>query len=257
MTSTPHPEELLADYVKGTLVPDERALVESHLSTCGRCREEVELARSAVQALASLEDRPVPLGVTGPVLAEAGRRFERRRAAVWERLQWGAGIAAAAALVLVVALNVGDDGGGALRATDEMAAAPTGGAPAAFEAIEDLEKQDRRYSDDDVRVLLGDAAAAARDLEQDRTVTEAAAGGADVQFVPAERGIECLRAADVTLDDATAETFRLFEARYGRTPAYFAVFLQGPGAGQPADTVSVWVVAKRDCRILTFASQPI
>ena len=76
-----HPEELLAGYVDGTLGTDERAVVDAHLQTCDTCREEVGLARTAVRALATLEEVPVPFGVTGPVLAEAGRRFERRRAA--------------------------------------------------------------------------------------------------------------------------------------------------------------------------------
>jgi hypothetical protein len=51
---------------------------------------------------------------------------------------------------------------------------------------------------------------------------------------------------------------RLIEAKFDRTPAYFAVFLQSPGAGQPADHAVVWVVAKADCtRILNLLSLPI
>jgi anti-sigma factor RsiW len=116
-----HPEELLADYVDGTLEDEQRAVVDAHLPGCATCREELELARGALAALANLEDEPVPFGVTGPVLAEAGRRFERRRVVVYERLQWAAGLAAAAALVLVVALNIGGgsdrDGTASLEST--------------------------------------------------------------------------------------------------------------------------------------------
>ncbi len=42
------------------------------------------------------------------------------------------------------------------------------------------------------------------------------------------------------------------------TPAFFAVFLQSPGAGQPPDHAVVWVTAKNDCgRILDTASLSI
>ena len=102
-----HPEDLLADYVDGTLAERERAVVDTHLDGCARCSAEIRQAEAAKTALSELEDVPVPFGVTGPVLAEAGRRFERRRGVAWERFQWAAGLAAAAALVLVVALNLG------------------------------------------------------------------------------------------------------------------------------------------------------
>jgi anti-sigma factor RsiW len=101
-----HPEDLLADYVDGTLADQERAVVDAHLQACDVCREELELARSGLAALAALQEQPVPFGVTGPVLAEAGRRFERRRTVAWQRVQWVVGGAAAAALVLVVALSL-------------------------------------------------------------------------------------------------------------------------------------------------------
>ena len=102
-----HPEDLLADYVDGTLAERERAVVDTHLDGCARCSAEIRQAEAAKTALSALEDVPVPFGVTGPVLAEAGRRFERRRGVAWERFQWAAGLAAAAALIVVVALNVG------------------------------------------------------------------------------------------------------------------------------------------------------
>ena len=124
-----HPEDLLADYVDGTLAERERAVVDAHLHGCARCSAEIRQAEAARAALSELEDVPVPFGVTGPVLAEAGRRFERRRGVVWERFQWAAGLAAAAALIVVVALNVG--GGDARNAaTPATATAATGGTAA-------------------------------------------------------------------------------------------------------------------------------
>jgi hypothetical protein len=59
------------------------------------------------------------------------------------------------------------------------------------------------------------------------------------------------------LEDPLERLDRLIEAQYQGTPAYFAVFLESPGGGQPADSAIVWVVATRDCRILTLASLPL
>ena len=67
-----HPDDLLADYVDGTLDERARADVDTHLLGCERCRDEVRLAGTAKAALVELEDRPVPFGVTG-------RRASRRR----------------------------------------------------------------------------------------------------------------------------------------------------------------------------------
>src|SRR3972149_5264891 len=161
-----HPEELLADYVDGTLNHEQRAVVDTHLPGCATCRQEVDLARRALAALATLEDVPVPFGVTGPVLAEAGRRFERRRGVGWGG---AAGIAAAAALVLVVALNIGDgsdrEGAASLGSTaaadaEAGAVAPEGedgqGSIAfAFRGLEEQEGVD--YDDSGILALAQDA----------------------------------------------------------------------------------------------------
>jgi hypothetical protein len=58
--------------------------------------------------------------------------------------------------------------------------------------------------------------------------------------------------------DANYQLVRLIEAEFEGTSAYFAVFLQGPGAGQPPDHAVVWVTSKDDCtRILHTASLPL
>ena len=132
-----HPEELLAGYVDGTLTQPERAVVDAHLDSCETCRDELHLARAAVVALGFLEEVPVPFGVTGPVLAEAGKRFERRRDVVWQRVQWVAGAGVAAALVLVVALNMGGE-----RASDLGAAAPDAASTGATGTTSTLEAAD-------------------------------------------------------------------------------------------------------------------
>src|SRR6185503_12173934 len=124
-----HPEDLLADYVDGTLAERERAVVDTHLDGCARCSAEIRQAEAAKTSLNALEDVPVPFGVTGPVLAEAGRRFERRRGVTKDRFQWAAGLAAAAVLIVVVALNMG--GGDARNAATPAATSASGGTGAA------------------------------------------------------------------------------------------------------------------------------
>ena len=267
-----HPEQLLADYVEGTLAERERALVREHLSTCGVCREELELARNAVSALATLEERPVPLGVTGPVLAEAERRDERRRTVVWHRFQWGAGVAAAAALVLVVALNVGGNGADpAIRAEGERAGVAASDEAAEPERFDVIEKRDRNYAEADVRELAEQAARTARFGDNgeeaappagDAAAGDSAAGatmaaGGAADLVTAAPAIECLRSADIPLDDPGYRLLSVIEARFAGNAAYFATLLDSPGAGQPADTVIVWVVARRDCQILSVATKPV
>ena len=49
----------------------------------------------------------------------------------------------------------------------------------------------------------------------------------------------------------TGDLKRLIRARFEGTPAYLALFTEGPGAGQPADRAIIWVFATDDCRILS------
>ena len=258
-----HPEELLSGYVDGTLPTEERAVVDAHLVTCAACRDEVELAHEALTALGSLQEQPVPFGVTGPVMAEAGRRFERR-GAVWQRVQWGAGLAAAAALVLVVALNLsaGDSGDRANAPRDQSVEAATGASGAALAADEAPPKLENQrgvnYDDGGIRLLAEDAAERSAALQGTPNSEADATGGTEFAAQDA-RGVavECLRTSGAPLNDPLERLNRLIEAQYRGTPAYFAVFLESPGGGQPPDSAIVWVVATRDCRILTLASLPL
>jgi hypothetical protein len=49
---------------------------------------------------------------------------------------------------------------------------------------------------------------------------------------------------------------RVIDARFEEKPALIGIFLQGPGAGQPADLVVVWV-ASHDCQVLSYASHRV
>ena len=263
-----HPEDLLADYVDGTLAERERAVVDTHLDGCVRCSAEIRQAEAARAALSELEDVPVPFGVTGPVVAEAGRRFERRRGVVWERFQWAAGLAAAAALIVVVALNVG--GGDARNAATPAATAASGGTGAAagaeaapgaihFAGIETQRNVD--YDDAGIQAVAVEAADAVAAAEEGKaaeaTTAPPAAFASTVQDSKERTSLakDCVRQSGI--QGPQDVLIRLIEAEFEGTPAYIAVFSEGPGAGQPADHIVVFVVAKGDCRILSTVSQRI
>lgn len=253
-----HPEELLAGYVDGTLEDSERAVVDAHLPGCATCREELDLAREAVVALASLPEEPVPFGVTGPVLAEAGRRFERRRAVVWQRFQWAAGAAAAAALVLVavISLNGPSEDGVRSSADDGAAGGQAEGAPeasAGLMAAVQLESQPGvNYTDEGVRALAREFA----DVSAEELAPDAGADQTRETRDPA-RAIECLRSSGAPVDEPRDVLVRLIAAEYDNTPAYLAVFRENPGADQEADTIVVWIASIDGCTFIGGASQSL
>jgi hypothetical protein len=259
-----HPEELLSDYVDGTLGDPQRAVVDAHLQGCATCREEVELARRARATLASLEEVPVPFGVTGPVLAEAGRRFERRRKVAWERLQWSAGLAAAAALILVVVLNLGQDEQQPMTVAKGAATGATaaGGAEAGdrqrFAAgFEGLERQQGvNYDDGGIRAVARDSAVALKD-EGAGAEAPGAAMETSLTFAAPGRAINCLGRSGAPVNDERDRLLRLIEAEFDGTPAYIAAFLESPGADQPPDKIVIHVTAVDDCSFLSGATLPI
>jgi anti-sigma factor RsiW len=247
-----HPEDLLAGYVDGTLPRDERAVVDAHLSTCETCREEVALAARATAALASLPEEPVPFGLTGLVLAEA-RRVGERRPPVWARLQWAAGLAAAACLVLLAVVALPRLLGGATDEEEPATRAPTAEAGvdeeglggAAFGAPT-LEVLDEDLNERDVRRLARESA----------KIAPLPSGSADTAFAAPDEAVSCLGASGATFDDRDV-LVRLIEARYLGTPAYIGVFHEGPGGGEPPEQVVVWVASKAGCSILTLVSRAI
>jgi hypothetical protein len=146
-----HPDDLLASYVDGSATPDEGDRAERHLSSCRRCRDEVEAARTGLAALASLPmlDSPDVIetviealdraGAHGwEPLPEEGRRaarlgdFEavRARRSGWSgwgvRAAAGGVLAATAAAVVALFLMLG----GRPTPVTNSALAPRRGAPA-------------------------------------------------------------------------------------------------------------------------------
>ena len=258
-----HPEDLLADYVGGTLDERERAAVDAHLPGCARCSAEVRQAEAARAALSELEDVPVPFGVTGPVLAEAGRRFERRRGVAWGRFQWAAGLAAAAAFVVVVALNVGGEDAQNAAAPERTTAVAGGTGAAGAEAgtpgvipFAGLERQtDVNYDEAGIRAVATEAAGAVVAAEDAPGTQAALASTVQDSKERTSLARECVDQSGVRGPNDVL--IRLIEARFEGTPAFIGVYSEGPGAGQTPDHIVVFVIAKDDCRILSTASQRI
>jgi anti-sigma factor RsiW len=249
-----HPEELLAGYVDGTLSLSERGVVDAHLPGCAQCREELSLASAVVPTLASLPEVPVPLGVTGPVLSKARSQAASRPGSRLGKVQWALGLAAAAAVVLLIAVNLPDLGG----SSEQRAATPAQGgaapAPASSPIMPGavgLEKRSVDYDTDSVQALAKSAADAAKETF---SASDSASGSA--LTAASDEAIGCLQRSGAEFSDMS-RLVELIDARYRDTPAYLGVFVQSPGANKPADHAVVWIVAKQDCSFLSAASQQI
>ena len=249
-----HPEELLAGYVDGTLSVKERGAVDTHVAGCPRCSRELALAADARSALRSLAEVPAPPGVASLALEEAGvvGRPAAGGAPRWYRV--GGIVAAAAAGLLVLTLvlpNIGQsEGSGSDGAqVKESGARDAGGEAAALAAPAAIEIRHVNY---DNTSLTGLTASYKSDTS---------GGAASAAQAPAARVFgsqaqtnKALACVAKSAPDQTGELQSLIRARFEGTPAYLAVFLESPGAGQPADAVTVWVLSTKDCGILSFSS---
>jgi anti-sigma factor RsiW len=106
MTSSGHPLERLVDLLDGRLGPADADEVRRHLESCADCRREVAwlaAGRAAAVAVRNADPAPADLmaGVTA-ALDDVDRAAEPARSPTTRRVLW-AGLAAAAAVVLVVA----------------------------------------------------------------------------------------------------------------------------------------------------------
>jgi len=79
----------------------------------------------------------------------------------------------------------------------------------------------------------------------------AATEGKTVGAAPSAEALRCLRTA---FEGFPGDPVRLVEASFEGTPAYLAFVLEGPGADQPADQITVWVAARDDCSIVSLTS---
>lgn len=242
-----HPYELLADLVDGTLDEGDLAGVQAHLDTCPECREDVAQASAGRDAVRSLPQVAAPPELHERVVAAAGGRGEGQGVPGWYR--W-AGVAAAAAVVVAIAIalpNVGD--GEAGRNTAEDAQGPMAAGVESADAVSggEVEVQDENYDAEGLEQL-----ARAAGVDPAAQLAEAGATRTTRADPAAAR---CVRKA---FDEQPTGTLtRLILATFEDRDAYIAIYLEGPGANEPPDTAAVWVAARDDCSILSFASARI
>jgi anti-sigma factor RsiW len=252
-----HPEELLAGYVDGTLSPQERAAVEAHLASCARCSREVVLASNARSALRNLEDVPAPEGIASKAIEEAegaGSGATAGGTPRWYRVGGVVGAVAAGLLVFTLVLpRIGQNSSDDNRAATQEAGRDAESAKVLFGAS-GIEIQRENYDNASLTRLVNsyraaqDSAGGAALGEASTGAGPAPAAGSQAQT---DKALECIVQS---APDEKGDLIRLIRARFEGTPAYLAVFTDGPGADQPADTVTVWVFATDDCRILSFSS---
>ena len=101
----------LEAYLDGDLSSGELAPVESHLSSCGNCARELDLARQVQSMLNTLPEKSCPDGVVeaaarriGDLPAPAALPIAKRLGTWWR--EYLHPVAAAASLLLVVAMTV-------------------------------------------------------------------------------------------------------------------------------------------------------
>ena len=281
-----HPTSQLAGYVDDSLEPSERKRVEAHLGSCRACADEVEVAATGREALRSLVQEDVPVGVTSPVIQEAASRGAEpdgpaaaRSSASPLRSRY-AGIykvtAAAAAIAIVGALATS-----LFRSdTAQMSAGGSEQAPTDFMKVQDADPgrfdRDGNYTAAELTAYAERAAGAfgpapealAGSSSDETQVAEAPAserlGGAPElgqqnSLPPGTQPIGDEKAFKGCLDtigayDHGGRLISSFEGLYLDKPAYFATLTEGPDANEPQDRLVVWVLGK-NCWVLAFTQQ--
>ena len=259
----PHPEELLAEFVDdpAALSPQDREAVESHLASCARCREDVALAGRGLAAMGLLEEVPVPLGVTGPILSKV--KTERP----WMS-RFGRPIAAAAAAAAIfiggfaILSNLGGSADEDGPADMQEGAGGAGDAAPEAAAGVPVEVYDEDFSSADLQALADQAA-------KMRSAAATAEGGVDTPgsedsamstappqpaTVNADSGEATACLAKVAKIGGNDRLVRLIKAGFEGKPAYIGFYEHSPGAGQPPDRLAVWVVDAGSCEPPALAS---
>ena len=275
-----HPENLLAEYVDGTLDAPERAEVEAHLARCETCRTDVDLAGAGRMALRSLGERDVPPDVVRPGL---GRRVPRGPSGEGGRvLRRAAPLAIAAAVIgllsFFVSTGAGRPSGASVPESRASGAAPS--TPPAPSTAPILRRSGRDYTRVDVRSLAsalatqfgplqaaagtgGASSAGATSAGKSASSTNAVratASPATTSMAPnagADSSVPLTGApATVCLHTAgrrPGSLLELIEARYRGLPAFITAFLRDGGHR----TIAVWVIDARDCSVLTTITHPL
>jgi anti-sigma factor RsiW len=268
-----HPDELLAGYVDGSAMPEDRRTVEAHLAACSKCREEVALASTARTALTSLPELDGP-GLAAETIAGLAREGEagpddlaqRRRARQDRQLRrwkssWAAlaGVAAVLAVLAVVPILL-SRGGGSQSTT--AGAPPRGGLETQAQQYPPVYERGSNYDAASMRALAkqlaakvgkgfeGAVPAAATPSPSPVTPNKDAAlriaGG-----VAASEVVRC--ALQGTGLPANTIPLYLETGKYEGTPAYVIAVR---AAGENRSHLRVYAVSQLGCGFLFEADQP-
>jgi hypothetical protein len=234
-----HPYELLTDLLDGTLDEADLAGVQAHLDTCASCRRDMADVSVGVRAVRSLPVEDPPADLHRRVVSSGGARGGTP---TWYR--W-AGVAAAAAAVVAIAIalpNVGSEpGDGAIEVATDAAGSSEDGLPLAGVVFS---REDRNYDEDALQDLARSATASRSQVATDAAGSESAGD--------TTAAVRCVTQASENRQ--TGRLTQLIRARFAGEEAYIAVYLEGPGAGEPPDTVAVWVASSKDCTLLSLTS---
>jgi hypothetical protein len=149
-------------------------------------------------------------------------------------------------IAIAIALpNVGSDPrrGGVSTVAGEDSQATVESGPAGGDVV--VSHEDRDYDAKGLEELARSARASSQPAPN-------AAGGSQQDAAAA---VTCVSHAFG--DQQAGRLTRLIQARFEGEEAYIAVYLEGPGAGEPPDTVAVWAASSKDCTLLSFASARI
>jgi hypothetical protein len=259
-----HPAELLAGYVDGSASGEERAAAERHLGSCPRCTAEVALARSARAALLDLPQLDAP-GLAGRGI-DAFRGTEDvampaalhspsapRERVRWTRVAWGAGLAAAAALVVVFSLSALFGNNGNPAATQGPAARAPGPVAGPAQGLPPIVDDGNNYTAQTLGSL------ASRVAKTSPSSSFGSTGRKDASAPDLARAVAILTCLQQgTGLDASARPVYLEVAEYQGTPAYIGAFVSVPPSGSDSKShLLVYVVGQNGCQPLTVVRQPL
>jgi hypothetical protein len=236
-----HPYELLADLLDGTLDEGDLAGVQAHLDACASCRQDVADATRGERAARSLPVEDPPTDLHRRVVRAGGGHGTP----AWYR--W-AGVAAAAAAVVAIAIALPNVGGGSKDAGGVAADSASSAEISAPTGDVVVSQEDTDYDAQALEDL-------ARTAGTVRGGTAPAPNAAETTSLDATAAVDCVTQAFEA--QQSGRLTQLIRARFEGEEAYIAVYLEGPGAGEPADTISVWAASSKDCTVLSFASARI
>jgi len=266
-----HPGPLLTDYVDGTLDPTTRAEVDAHLRTCATCRGELSLVRAGAGAAQRLGEPALPEGLGDAAIAEAARMAAERnpevtpiagrarRRPATSRVLAAAGAAAAVLLLIAVAPKLGQGSNeSAARPTANIADGAEASAASAFQPATGVEIQHADYASDSltgvVERLRTSFAVVAPNASQVEGGAEPTRGpslptqqaSADPALLP--QATACLNQA---FGNPSGTLSRVILASYQGQPAYFGIYLIGPGADLPPTLLQLNVASVHGCQLLS------